>query len=449
MKRGMHLSACAKLAVAGLLLLAAAGVCRAANILQTYYAPFPENDMQESLNVIDAFQGNIGNEVRTVVSMVAGTDGTVIYYDHWEDGYEDVVTSPTQATTQVWGDGNSTNGIPPGYTTDVVNAGSIVNLEDTIDVTRSAVLVEYDGKDKISATLPISLARAIYPLDPGEVIAEAGTALERSLWGTNYIAAVGWGAGSALYTNEVFEYTAFYIMAGYDYTYVEVDKDNDGIFETTAYLDEGEVLFVNGGVVVGAKARGSRPFQCHLVTGDIYSTYETRWFTQWPVESWSSEYYAPVGSRDDASVGVYYGAIVFFYNPHTNAINVHCVTATSTTIVSVAATNVSTPFTMPQDAGAFFYTTNGQSFFASEVFDTAVGLVGQLQDYDWGYSLLPADALTTMGIVGWGPGEGVSDVGTNGSPAWVVPVSNTTLYVDYDGDPGTGPLTDPYGNKYD
>lgn len=435
--------------VTWVLLAASLGVCRGANILQTYYTPFPENDMQESLNVIDAFQGNIGNQVRTVVSMVAGTDGTVIYYDHWEDGYEDVVTSPTQVTTEVWGDSNPTNGIPAGYASDVVNAGSIVNLEETIDVTRSAILVEYDGKDKISATLPISLARAIYPLTPGEVIAEAGTALELSMWGTNYIAAVGWGCGSAPYTNEVFEYTAFYIMAGYDYTFVEVDKDNDGTFETSAHLNEGEVMFVNGGVVVGAKARGNRPFQCHLVTGDIYSTYETRWFTQWPVENWSADYYSPVGSRDDTSVGVYYGALVFLFNPHTNAINVECITATSTTIVSVAAYSVSTPFTMPQDGGAYFYTTNSQTFFASEVFDNAIGLVNQLQDYDWGFSLLPGDALTTMGIVGWGPGEGVSDVGTNGSPAWVVPLSNTTLYVDYDGNPGTGPLTDSYGSQYD
>lgn len=433
----------------GAILCAVAATVDAANVLQTYFVPFPENEMQESLIVIDAFRGNIGVEMRTVVSMVAGNNDTIIYYDHWEDGYEDDITSPTQSTTEVWGDGNAVNGIPPGFATDDVDAGSIVNLEDTIDVTRTAVQVEYDGKDKISSTLPITLGRAIYPIDPGEVIAEAGTALEIGILGTNYIAPVGWGTASAPYTNEVFEYTAFYIMGVHDFTFVEVDKDNDGIYETSAWLNEGETLFVNGGVVVGAKARGNIPFQCHLVTGDIYSTYETRWFTQWPVEKWSSRYVSPVGSRDDTSVSVYYGALVFFYNPNTNSINVICATAGTTSTVTVAANSVSQPFEMPEDQGAYFYTTNGQKFFASEVFDDAVGLVGELQDYDWGFSLLPADALTTMGIVGWGPGEGVTDVGLNGSPAWVMPVSNTTVYVDYDGDPATGALTDPLGNQYD
>ncbi len=30
---------------------------------------------------------------------------TVIYYDHWEDGYEADINFPTQNTTEVWGDG--------------------------------------------------------------------------------------------------------------------------------------------------------------------------------------------------------------------------------------------------------------------------------------------------------------------------------------------------------
>ncbi len=422
----------------------------AANILQTYFAPFPENDMQVSLNVIDAFRGNIGNEIRTVTSMVAGNNGTVIYYDHWEDGYELDISNPTQATTQVWGDGTSTNGIPAGFTSDVVNAGTIINLEDTIDVTRNEVIFEYDGRDKIAATLPITLSRAIYPILPGEYIAESGTALDINLHGTNYIIAAGWGTGGTLYTNEAFEYSALYVMADYDYTYIEVDKDADGIFETTAWLNQGECLFVNGGVRVGARARGSLPFQCHLVTGDIYSNYETRWFTQWPVEKWSTDYYTPVGARTNTTAHILYGAGVFFYNANTGAIEVICETAASTTTVPVAGSSVSAMYSIPLNSGARFHTTNGLPFFASEVVDTVPGTSSQLQDYDWGFSVLPADALTTMGIVGWGPGYGITGPGTvNGSPAWVIAVSNTTLYVDYDGDPSTGPNTDPLGNHYD
>jgi len=35
------------------------------------------------------------------------------------------------------------------------------------------------------------------------------------------------------------------------------------------------------------------------------------------------------------------------------------------------------------------------------------------------------------------------------SPIWVTPVTTTTVYVDYDGIPTTGPNTDPAGNRYD
>ncbi len=418
--------------------------------METYFAPFPENDMQTSLQVIDGLQGNIGSEMRTVTSMVAGRDNTVIYYDHWEDGYEDDISSPTQATTQVWGDGNSTNGIPPNFTNDVINAGTIINLEDTIDVLRNQVIFEYDGRDKIGASQPISLGRAQYPISPGEVIAEAGTALDINLHGTNYIMAVGWGMGAGPYTNEVFEYSAMYIIADYDYSYVEVDKDSDGTYETTAWLDEGEPLFVNGGVHVGARARGNKPFQCHMVTGDILANYETRWYTQWPVDKWSADYYSAVGGRSNTAVAIQYNAIVFFYNANTSSIDVICETAASTTTITVAGSSASSSFRMPLNAGARFHTTNGMAFFASEVFDASTpAYSGQLQDYDWGFSVLPADALTTMGIVSWGPGYGVTGSGTtNGNPAWVIAVSNTTLYVDYDGDPATGPLVDSLGNHY-
>ncbi|MBU1909334.1 MAG: hypothetical protein KJ726_04730, partial [Verrucomicrobia bacterium] len=212
----------------------------AAEILQTYYAPFSEDDMQASLNAIDAYRGYIGNEMRTVLSMIAGMDGTVIYYDHWEDGYEADITSPTQATTQIWGDGDSGTGIPPGFTQDVVNAGTLINLEATIDVTRSAIQIEYDGRDKVSATRPISMTRALYAIDPGEVLAEACGVFDVSLHGLMYRAPVGVGTGVGNGTNSMFSYSAFYIMGDRDHTLVELDKDNDGDFEEWRYLDAGE-----------------------------------------------------------------------------------------------------------------------------------------------------------------------------------------------------------------
>ena len=65
--------------------------------------------------------------------------------------------------------------------------------------------------------------------------------------------------------------------------------------------------------------------------------------------------------------------------------------------------------------------------------------------YDCGFTLVPADDLTTVGVVGWGPGSG--DGTQNGSPVWVTATAATRVYVDYNGT-GLGPYTDPKGGKY-
>ena len=54
--------------------------------------------------------------------------GTVIIYDHWEDGYEAESNNPIQLTTETWGDGNLSNGIAPGYPTDIFARRCFDNL---------------------------------------------------------------------------------------------------------------------------------------------------------------------------------------------------------------------------------------------------------------------------------------------------------------------------------
>lgn len=206
---------------------------------------------------------------------------------------------------------------------------------------------------------------------------------------------------------------------------------------------------MNGGVRIGARAQANKPFQCHFVTGDIQSNYETRWYTGIPLSSWSSEYYCPVGTRNGYN-GITYKSLAVFYNPSNAPITIFYETLSSTGSFAVAASSMSQAFTMPLNSGGRFYTTNGAAFSASEIFDgIAPGGSGQLQDYDWGFTMIPKNALSTMGIVGWGPGQGVSGGGTsNGSPVWVTAASNTILYVDLDGNPKTGPLTNAYGRAY-
>ncbi|MEZ4638653.1 MAG: hypothetical protein R2856_27450 [Caldilineaceae bacterium] len=44
------------------------------------------------------------------VSISIISDNTIIYYDHWEDGFKWTTSAPVQPTTQIWGDGNAANG---------------------------------------------------------------------------------------------------------------------------------------------------------------------------------------------------------------------------------------------------------------------------------------------------------------------------------------------------
>jgi hypothetical protein len=170
--------------------LGLAASVQAANVLQTFFVPLPEDQMQVSLNAIDAYRGLIGDEMRSAISMVIGTDHTILYYDHWEDGYEDDITEPTQLTSQIWGDGDPDNGFPPGFPDDLLNAGDVVLLESTIDVTRNSVVVEYDGRDKVATTYPIAMTRGLYAIFPGEVLAEATGVFDVGTHGTLYRAPV-------------------------------------------------------------------------------------------------------------------------------------------------------------------------------------------------------------------------------------------------------------------
>ena len=413
---------------------------QAANVLQTFFVPLPEDDMQVSLNAVDAFSGNIGVVMESVIGMAVGTDQTIIYYDHWEDGYEADITSPTQMTSQVWGDANPDNGYPPNIPDDVLDAGTVVELEDQIDVTRNSVTIEYDGRDKIAVTQPIAMTRAMYPVEPGEVIAEAIGVRDIGSHGLVYRAPVGEGTGTGVNTNEMFSTSSLYVMGDYDFTRVEIDADADGVYEQTIYLDQGEPYFVNGGVKAGATARGNQPFQCSLITGDVGSNYETRWFELWPETQWDYDYFTPVCSRSAT-----YTADVYLFNPNGTAITVTVATASSTSTIAIAANTVGTPFRMPLNGGARFYTVDESPFIGVSLFDTT----GGCQDYDWGISLVPEKMMSTAGLVGWGPGYGTTGTGANGNPVWVSALSNTTLYVDYDADPTTGSVTDPQGNLCD
>ena len=230
--------------------------------------------------------------MNTYVSVAAIADGTVIYYDQWEDGFEPVINVPTQATTQIWGDGDLANGIAPGTADDLIHAGAVLILDNGVQTATRQSVIDFDGGDKVAATKTIAMTRAAWGTGSSTLLAGAVEVYDTNSWGTQFRSPVGETTSPV----SLFEYSGLLIMASQDGTVVTVDRDNNGSAETTVTLNEGECAHINGGVLAGGMVNASQPVQVQLITGDRCDVYESRWYVLTPVEQWGSSYYNPVGT---------------------------------------------------------------------------------------------------------------------------------------------------------
>ena len=401
-----------------------------------YYIPIPETNIHSSFQGFTDYVGySISNSMRTIISMVNTEDGNLIYYDHWEDGYEADIFNPTQSTTQVWGDNNSANGTPPGLGSDNLQDGDVIGIDNTVPLPRNPSQIYYDGRDKIASAHQLALSRAAWAPTPGPVLSGAVDIMDINAFARDYEIPIGEDISSS----QMFEYVSLLVMAQEDNTIVWIDTDGNGSPNLTRWLDEGETYQMDGGVQSGARVTSSKPVQAHLITGDFGGLYENRWFTLIPTEKWDNSYFAPVGTTISSDP-----ADVFIYNPNNSSITVHYNTKSGSGSFNVGSENVYR-FRMPMHSGAHFYTNSeNDEFYAVSTIDSDDS---DHDAHDWGYNLLPESYLTISASIGWGPGN--SDLSGNGSPAWVIASQPTRLYVDYDGDPSTGTLTDPAGKRYD
>ena len=151
--------------------------------VQTYYVPLPEPDIMES--TFKKINSGASGYIRSTISIAVGVSGTVVWYDHHEDGgYETMVTDPTNPLTEVWGDGDKSNGCAPGFpcTTDeddFLKSGSVIILETNVDITNPS---GFDGGDKIRSSYPVAVTRGEYPENPGSLLAGAVEVLDTERW---------------------------------------------------------------------------------------------------------------------------------------------------------------------------------------------------------------------------------------------------------------------------
>ncbi|MBL8392461.1 MAG: DUF11 domain-containing protein, partial [Candidatus Accumulibacter sp.] len=443
---------------------------------QVFYVPFPEDQLLAGLQAIESGSGstNPSSPVQTYISIAASANNTIIYYDQWENGYDVDIANPNDlysaintGGTQIWGDGDISNGAAPGVTTnpgDVINAGTVIVL-NTVGGVNTATLqsvIDFDGRDKIAATKSVAVTHVGWASGSNTLLAGAVEVFDTKSWGTEYRVPVGANIPDA---SQMFEYTSLYIMAGPGGATVQIDKDANGSFETTVTLSEGQPYFVNGGVNVGGRVSSDNPVQVHLLTGDIGSNYESRDSALLPLDLWSSSYYTPVSTAATNNEAT----TVWLYNPSTSGITVKYETRTGAGGNTITTTNLPVAAgsyvkqTIPDGYGAHFYTLDpdgagpgtAPTFYAFST-TNSTDTSGGNQAWDWGFTLIPRESLSPQILVGLGIGRDPTS-GTNpnenGNPVWVSPVGNgnaaATIYIDYDANPLTGALTDPNGNKYD
>jgi uncharacterized repeat protein (TIGR01451 family) len=323
------------------------------------------------------------------------------------------------------------------------------------DCGRNTSVILFDAGDKVGATHSIAMARTTWTSGSDTLLAFAHEMYATSEWGTAYEAPVGTNTPypEQGYTDQgMFEYAALTIMAGQNDTTVQIDKDANGIYETTITLNEGHAALVEG-IGQGARVQSDKPVQVVLLTGDIGSTYESRDMNLLPVSAYGTSYWAPVGVHTEISANA--GPTrLFLYNPSGNsAMTFTCTTsAGSTTSGSIAAGGVWT-FNLSDNQAA--HCTASQPFFGVATIDTAVSgdpTYGSSagQAWDWSYTLYPDAFLTTEALVGLGLGRDPNS-GTNpsenGSPLWVTAAceGGTWVYVDWNND-GTADPVDTDGD---
>jgi len=407
---------------------------------QIYYVPMPEDQVFSTFKSLttDPQDPNILcmdtlpiEPVTTYLSIVPSVAGSIIYYDHWEDGFDpDILNPPSGSTTQIWGDGDLNNGYLSAHPTDVFNAGDVIVLKSQLQSTATNSLT-FDGGDKIATDQAISMSRASWAeqSDPSEAsatdLAGAVEMYDTAKWGTEFHIPIQ-------RNNSYFEYIGIFVMASEDGTNVFFNNS------LVAVLDQGESYLMestnNSSVDIGGILNTSAPAQVNMISGDICTAYESRWHALFANEHLSDSYYTPVSTPAAAP------AHVFLYNPNSSDIVVVRTLMDGSTENILVGAGQSIDSTMPYtigsgiQTGASFISTDGSPFSAVTAVRSAA--------HDWGFTLIPKELLTPRVSVGLGIGQSPLITATeNGSPIWITPIisstnpnATATIVIDYEND---------------
>jgi uncharacterized repeat protein (TIGR01451 family) len=379
----------------------------------------------------------VSGTLNSSIFLIASSDRTIYYYDHWEDGYDDEPRLPGVTTTTEVG---------------MLDAGVSKVFQDNIDpaLVGDPNRCFYDGRDRITIVgEEATVVRMAYPSTPGSVLAAAWEVPERADWDREYLATLGEDLDFNGATADDHDFVGLEIMAADPGTEIYYNGS------LTAMLGPGETFFINGanngrgdgGVDSTDHITATNDIQVQMMTGGCGDRYSAHGYSLQPVNAWYEEYWAPVPGfvAGCGPSGRNADTDLYLHNPRPYDISVTVSSDMSTldigippeTTVSVLDetgwTDLST-----ENHGTHLYSQD--TFWGVGVIDSATNGASQSELFDWGYSLVPASKLSSQVIVGYAPGNDDDLPTDNANQAFVTTIADTVIYVDLDPDG----LPDPF-----
>jgi uncharacterized repeat protein (TIGR01451 family) len=367
---------------------------------QEFFIPMPCDLTQDIFVNIDNDPA-VSDGMHYVVGVTASADNTVLYYDHWEDGYE----SPGS----------------PGYPDEQValSKGQVHKFESSnVPSSPRGTAQYYDGGDRIfvSGSL-LQLVVSTWPESPGTVFTDAWEVYPVQAWENQYVVPVGEAIAG---DNGDFDKVWIEVMSGSDGNSITV---TDGATSTTVTRNKG-TTYTEEITSTKAIVSSTAHVQVHVMTGAFNSgtSSEMRGFTATPQAYWSNNYYAPVPSWTTGA-----NSNLWLYNPNSDQITINWeerFNSSSFTINAGATRSYydGTGHYVPTNSGA--HLSSSDTFWGIGTCDTGSAT------YDWGYALIPFAFLGTDNYLSWSPGT--SDLSANGSPVYIMATTpGTTIYIDY------------------
>jgi uncharacterized repeat protein (TIGR01451 family) len=405
-----------------------------------YFVPFDDLFLQQLFSGANTCQGQgpASETLESIISLTASADGTQWFYDHWEGGYDSDPLNPGPTTE-----------------TGTLDMGETFTFEETIDVGDLGNILYHDGRDRITLFGEAgSVTRIVYPTVPGVVLSTAWEVPRVLDWGDRYIATVGEDLDFNGPLVDDFDYAGLAVMAANPDTEVFLN----GQYEAT--LGAGEIhpiLGANddgggGGVDSDDVITATNVIQVQNFVGGCGDQWSSQGYTLCPVDSWDTDYLAPVpdfldGEGDcnielDAPVLDDRDMDIYIHNPHpfllTVTLNIPGSIADGTDIIVPNQSTVSVLGDtgwdeLPPDSNntQAIHITSDDTFWAVAMVDSSTAGATDANQHDWGYSLAPQSNLSSHVVIGWAPGNNLDPPTDNGNLAFVTATTdNTLIYVD-------------------